>query len=54
MTVKFHPFSLKKTFSNCQDIFFDDTPSFFQLLEQHVDLSAFIPSAFYNAFYQSL
>lgn len=35
-------------------MFIDDTPSFFQLLEQHFDISEFIPSVFYHAFYQSL
>lgn len=54
MTVKYHQISLKETFSDCQDIFFDDTPSFFRLLEEHFDISEFIPPAFYNAFYQSL
>ena len=54
MTTKFHQISLKDTFSDCQDIFFDDTPSFFQLLEEHFDISEFIPSVFFNAFYQSL
>lgn len=54
MTVKYHQISLKETFSDCQDIFFDDTPSFFRLLEDHFDISEFIPPAFYNAFYQSL
>lgn len=32
----------------------DNTPSFFQLLEEHFDTSEFIPSVFYNAFYQRL
>lgn len=32
----------------------DDVLSFFQLLEQHFDLSMFIPQTFYHAFYQSL
>ena len=32
----------------------DDVPSFFQLLEQHLDISLFIPQSFYNAFYQKL
>ncbi len=31
MSVKYHQISLKETFSDCQDIFFDDTPSFFQI-----------------------
>ena len=54
MAVKYHQISLKDTFSGCRDMFIDDTPSFFQLLEEHFDLSEFIPSVFYNAFYQHL
>lgn len=54
MATKFHQISLNETFSDCQDIFIDDTPSFFQLLEEHFDISEFVPSVFYNAFYQSL
>ncbi len=54
MSVKYHQISLKETFADCQDSFFDDTPSFFQLLEEHFDISEFIPSAFHNAFYHSL
>lgn len=30
----------------------DNIPSFFQLLDQHFDISLFIPHTFYNAFYQ--
>lgn len=54
MSLKYHQISLKETFSHCQDIFIDDSPSFFQLLEEHFDISEFIPSTFHNAFYQSL
>ena len=54
MATKFHQISLSELYSDCQDMFIDDTPSFFQLLEQHFDISEFVPSAFYNAFYQSL
>lgn len=54
MTVKYkyRQISLKDTFSNCQDIFIDDTPSFFQLLNEYFDIQEFIPSVFHNAFYQ--
>lgn len=31
-----------------------DKPSFFSLLEEHLDLSEFIPFNFYNAYYQKL
>ena len=51
---KFHQITLKESFSNCQDMFQDDAPSFFQLMEVHFDFQEFIPSTFYNAFYQSL
>ena len=54
MRTKYHQMTLKDTFSDCQDMFMDDAPSFFQLLEQHFDISLFIPQAFYNAFYQHL
>ena len=54
MATKYHQISLKETFSDCQDMFMDDVPSFFQLLEQHLDISLFIPQSFYNAFYQKL
>lgn len=54
MPAIYHQISLKETFADCQDSFFDDTPSFFQLLEEHFDISQFIPSVFHNAFYQSL
>ena len=54
MAVKYHQISLKDTFSDCRNMFIDDTPSFFQLLEEHFNLSEFIPSVFYNAFYKRL
>jgi len=54
MPVKYHQISLNETFTGCQEKFFDDTPAFFQILEEHLDLELFIPSVFYNAFYQSL
>lgn len=54
MATKYHQISLKEIFSDCKDMFLDDVPSFFQLLEQHFDISLFIPQTFYNAFYQRL
>ena len=54
MANNYHQLSLKDTFSDCKDMFMDDVPSFFQLLEQHFDISLFIPQTFYNAFYQHL
>ena len=54
MATNYHQISLKDTFSDCKDMFLDDVPSFFQLLEQHFDISQFIPQSFHNAFYQHL
>lgn len=54
MPIKYRQISLKDTFSDCQDMFMDDTPSFFQLLDEHFDIQEFIPSVFINAFYQHL
>ena len=51
---KFHQISLKESFSDCQDMFQEDAPSFFQLMDEHFDFQQFIPSTFRNAFYQSL
>ncbi len=49
---KYRQISLKDAFSDCQDMFVDDAPSFFQLLNEHFDIQDFIPSVFRNAFYQ--
>lgn len=54
MSTKYHQISLKETFSSCQDMFIDDAPSFFQLLDVYININDFIPNAFTNAFYQSL
>lgn len=54
MTVKYkyRQISLKEAFSDCQDMFVDDAPSFLQLLNEHFDIQEFIPSVFRNAFYR--
>lgn len=54
MATKYRQISLKDTFSDCQDMFMEDTPSFFHLLDEHFDINEFIPSVFTNAFYQHL
>lgn len=54
MAAKYRQISLKTAFSDCQDMFVDDAPSFFQLLEDHFDIQEFIPPAFSHAFYQQL
>ncbi len=54
MSNKFHQISFKEIFSDCQDMFIDDAPSFFDLLEEHLDISSFIPGSFFSAFYRSL
>lgn len=50
----YHQISLKESFSDCQSQFMDDTPSFFQLLDEQFDISEHIPQNFRNAFYQKL
>lgn len=44
--------SLVDIYKNCQDLMITDRPAFFSLLEEHLDLSEFIPINFYNAHYQ--
>jgi len=54
MSTYFHQFTLKDFFSDCQELFIEDTPSFFQLFEKHCDIQEFIPDVFSHAFYQTL
>jgi hypothetical protein len=54
MTRKNQQLSLKEIFNDCQDLFIEQSPSFFQLLDQYIDLADFIPSTFYSAFHQKL
>jgi hypothetical protein len=44
--------SLSDVYNNCQDLMITDKPAFFSLLEEHLDISEFIPINFYNAYYQ--
>jgi len=46
--------SLSDVFTDCQYKFQNQSPEFFELIEQHIDISDFIPSTFYNAFYQNM
>lgn len=54
MASKFQQLTLSKVFTECQDLFIDDTPAFFTLLSEHLDIDEFIPHEFNAAFYQSL
>ncbi len=54
MATKYRRLSLKETFSNCRDLLIENSPSFFQLLDEHFDIQKFIPSVFTNTFYQHL
>ena len=54
MATKYHQISLSDFFSDCQNIFIDDPPSFFSLLSEHFDLNEFIPPEFFTAFYRSI
>jgi hypothetical protein len=54
MTTKYHQVTLKEAFPECQDMFIENPASFFQLLNEHIDIDDFIPSGFYHAFHKSL
>lgn len=46
--------SLLDIYKDCQDLMVSDRSTFFSLLEARLDFSEFIPSNFYNAYYQKL
>ena len=46
--------SLLDIYKDCQDLMVSDRSTFFSLLEERLDFSEFIPSNFYNAYYQKL
>ena len=54
MSTKCNQISLPDIFNNCQDMFLSNSPTFFSLLEENLDISDFIPLEFYNAFYKTL
>ena len=54
MAKKVHQITLSESFEQCQNIFLSDSTSFFDLLDQHMDLAEFIPLEFHKAFYKTL
>lgn len=54
MAIKYHQISLSETFSDCQNQFMDDSPSFFNILAEYFDLDDFIPPEFTSAFYLTI
>ena len=54
MATKYHQISFNDIFSDCQNKLTDDSPSFFSMLSEHVDLNGFIPPEFQSAFYLSV
>lgn len=54
MTTNYHQISFSDIFSDCQNKFIDDSPSFFSLLAEYIDLDEFIPPEFQSAFYRSV
>lgn len=54
MAKRFHQITLSESFEQCQNLFTSDTTSFFDLLNQHMDLDEFIPLEFHQAFYKTL
>ena len=45
--------NLADIFEDCKNIFEEDKPQFLSLLEEHINLSDYIPLEFYNHFYAS-
>lgn len=43
MRTQYHQITLKDVFSDCQDMFRDDSLSFFQILNDTIDISQLIP-----------
>jgi len=54
MVAKYHQISLKNTFPDCQDMFLDETPSFFLILSEHFYINDFITVESFHSFYQSV
>lgn len=54
MSIKYSQLTLAENFSECQDLLTSDIPTFFSLLEEHINLSDFIPVEFYCAFHLSI
>lgn len=54
MSTKYSQLTLAENFNECQDIMVSDTPTFFSLLEEHINLNDFISVEFYCAFHLSL
>jgi hypothetical protein len=54
MTTKYHQISFNDIFSDCQNKLIDDSPSFFSMLSEHMDINEFIPPEFQSAFYLSI
>ena len=51
--IPYNQLSLADIFSDCQEKFQNDKPAFLSLLENHIDIDAFIPISFRNHFYAS-
>lgn len=54
MTAKYHQISFNDIFSDYQNKLIDDSPSFFYMLSEHVNLNEFIPPKFQSALYLSV
>lgn len=54
MAIKYSQLSLADFYQECKGMFVSDTPTFFSLLREHIDLNDFIPNSFYSGFYKSL
>jgi len=51
VTSNYRQTTLGETFADCHNAFLDNSPTFFELLQKHIDLTEFIPASFHYAFY---
>ena len=51
--IPYKQLSLKDIFTDCQEKFEHDKPTFLSLLETHIDIDELIPISFRNHFYAS-
>ena len=54
MTTKYHHLSVNNISADCKNKLIEDSPSFFSLLAEHINLDDFIPPEFESAFYRSV
>jgi hypothetical protein len=54
MFKKYRQLSFKDTFTDCNELLIEQSPTFFQLLQKHINIRDFIPNSFFLAFYRRI